>query len=110
MAIDYSNHANGDYAPAWRPEPDDVIEGEVIRAEEGGLGDERHPIWTVRQADGREAAVHGWHAMLVAKCAELDVQEGARVRIAFLGKVRDERGRTPARYRVELVPEQEASW
>jgi hypothetical protein len=101
--IDYSKHANGDYAPAWRPDPGDVIEGEVVRAEEGGLGDERHPIWTIRRDDGSEAAVHGWHAMLVARCAELDVQEGARVRIAFDGKFKDERGRTPARYRVELL-------
>jgi hypothetical protein len=42
--IDYSKNANGDYTPAWRPESGDVVEGEVIRAEEGGLGDERHPI------------------------------------------------------------------
>jgi hypothetical protein len=101
--IDYSKHANDDYAQAWRPEPGDDISGEVVRAEEGGLGDDRHPIWTIRRSDGSERAVHGFHAQLVAKCAELNLQEGAHVRITYEGKFRDERGRTPARYRVELV-------
>jgi hypothetical protein len=52
-------------APGWRPEPGDVLIGEVAGLDERpGFAGEVYPIVTVHCEDGSYVAVHAFHTVL----------------------------------------------
>lgn len=77
-----------DYAPGWRPEPDESIEGTIVtiaERENGTFG--AYPIFTIEKSDGESTSVHAMHANLQQGLAAINAQEGDRVRITYYGKV-----------------------
>ncbi len=96
-----------DYAEAWRPEPGDVIKGEVTEVTEyagGGFGS--YPIITIATDDG-ERAVHCFHTVLRNEMARLDVQPGVPIALLYKGKVDGkDGGASYESYRVKRLDQQ----
>lgn len=74
---------------AWRPDQDDpdILVGEVVEIEVGTSDYGRYPILVVRQEDGTEKAVHGFHSVLQNELVKIKPQIGERVGIKYLGDV-----------------------
>ena len=76
------------YAPAWRPDVDDKLSGEVVALSERDGGYGNYPIVTLRRDDnGEELAVHAMHQVLSSQLAELRPKVGDRIAIRYLGKI-----------------------
>jgi hypothetical protein len=80
------------FAPAWRPDVDDQLVGEVVALSEhdGGFG--AYPIVTLRRDGGEEVAVHCIHYVLSSELAKLRPKAGDRLAIKFLGKLAKKSG------------------
>lgn len=79
---------------AWRPDQEDAdkLIGEVIDIEVGNSEYGRYPIVVVRQDDGTEKAVHGFHSVLQSELMKNRPQVGERVGIKYLGDVETKPG------------------
>lgn len=73
-------------APAWRPEVDESIFGEVVglRMGDGDYGP--YPIIVVR-ADYGTRSIHAFHTLLRDGFKEIGVKKGMRVAITYKGVV-----------------------
>ena len=95
-----SNLANRLAGPApepWRPDVDDVIEGEVVELRETQGQFDPYPMVFPRCEDGCERIVHAFHAALKRELRDQRVQVGDRVAIKFQGTMP---GKSWAGYRV----------
>lgn len=88
-----------EYAPAWRPQPGEGIEGTVVAVSqrEGGYGS--YPVLTLDTSDG-ELAVHAFHAVLRNELAEYAPEVGDALAIVYQGKVEGRHGKRYHAYRV----------
>lgn len=96
---------------AWRPDQEDpaVLIGEVMDIEVGESDYGRYPIIVVRQADGEEKAVHGFHSVLQNELMKHKPQVGERVGIKYLGDVETKPGskfKSYKGYRVKVERDQ----
>jgi hypothetical protein len=82
-----ADQLDAEFAPGWKPEPGDKIEGVItgLSEREGNFG--KYPIATIRQDNGEEIAAHCYHAVLASKLAELRPRVGERVALKYLGQV-----------------------
>lgn len=80
------------YAPAWRPDVDDKLSGEVVALSERDGGYGSYPILTIRRDGGEELAVHAVHQVLSSQLAELRPKVGDRIAIKYLGKIANKAG------------------
>jgi hypothetical protein len=94
-----ADQLDSEFAPGWKPEPGDKIEGVItgLSEREGNFG--TYPIVTIRQDNGEEIAAHCYHAVLAAKFAELRVKVGERVALKYMGQVAKAGGGTYHSYR-----------
>lgn len=76
------------YAQGWKPEPGDVLVGEVTDISVGqSLYGGAYPIITVQPEDGGEpVAIHGFHTGLKARFLELKPKVGERLGVKYDGK------------------------
>lgn len=74
---------------AWRPDQDDAdtLIGEVVDIQIGTSDYGQYPIIVIRQEDGTEKAVHGFHSVLQNELMKHRPNVGERVGIKFLGDV-----------------------
>lgn len=93
-----SNFMDGldaEYAPGWRPEPGDTIQGIIddMSERDGGYG--TYPILTVRRITGAEGsetltsdrvAIHCMGAALAGWVAEKGLKRGDRIALRYNGK------------------------
>jgi hypothetical protein len=79
---------NAEFAQAWKPDPGDVLVGEVIELSERDGGYGSYPIVTVRQDNGEEAAFHAYHTVAASQLAEQRPAIGERVGIKYRGRVK----------------------
>ena len=79
---------------AWRPDQDDppMLIGKVIEIEVGQSDYGRYPILVVRQDDGEEKAVHGFHSVLQNELLKARPNVGERIGIKYLGDVETKPG------------------
>ena len=79
---------------AWRPDQEDadLLIGDVLEIEVGSSDYGRYPIIVVRQEDGTEKAVHGFHSVLQNELTKHRPQVGERVGIKYLGDVETKPG------------------
>jgi hypothetical protein len=80
------------FAPAWRPDVDDRLIGEVVALSERDGGYGSYPILTIRRDSGEELAVHAMHQVLSSQLAELRPKVGDRIAIKYLGKIANKAG------------------
>jgi hypothetical protein len=81
------------YPEPWKPNPGDVLEGEITELtmyEGGAYG--AYPIVTVKQDDGVSLALHAFHTVARDELAAKDVQIGERIAILYAGKQRTKAG------------------
>jgi hypothetical protein len=83
---------DADYAPAWRPDPGDKIEGEVVAIAERAGEYDPYPIVTVRRSDGEEFAIHAFHTVLAGEFAKLQLKLGDKIAVKYLGKKQNRAG------------------
>lgn len=80
------------FAPAWRPDVDDRLIGEVVALSERDGGYGSYPILTIRRDGGEELAVHAMHDVLSRELAKLRPAVGDRLAIKYCGKVSPKSG------------------
>lgn len=89
-------------AEAWRPEPGDVVIGEVVEVQERrGFAERPYPVVTVRTEANEYVAVHGFHTVLKEELAKLAPRPGDRLGVAYHGLVEKNESRYEL-YRVAL--------
>lgn len=81
--------ADNGYPDSWKPGPGESIKGIVtaLDARDGGFGP--YPILTIRQDDGTELAVHGFHTVLKNEIIERRPAVGDPFEITYLGRKGD---------------------
>ena len=77
---------DAEFAPAWRPSPGDKLVGTVTELSERDGAYGAYPIVTVRQADGKELAVHAFHEVLQSELARIAPKHGDEIGIKYQGK------------------------
>jgi hypothetical protein len=83
-----------DYASAWRPNPGDILVGEIVDlSEREGFDGELYPIVTVRKTDGVELAFHAFHTVAQNELARLRPSVGTEIGIRYKGLVKPDGGR-----------------
>ena len=94
-----------DFAEAWKPEPGDVISGEVtsISTRDGGYG--QYPIIEIKTDDGEVRACHAFHTVLSNELARVAPQKGSRIAILYRGKEEREESPDFHSYRVKDLSE-----
>lgn len=100
---------------AWRPDKEDaaILIGEVIEIEVGTSDYGSYPILVIRQDDGIEKAVHGFHSVLVNELVKHKPNVGERVGIKYLGDVPTKPGskfKSYKGYRVKVERDKGASF
>jgi hypothetical protein len=73
---------------AWRPDqkdPDTII-GEVLEIQVGTSDYAPYPLLIVRQDDGTEKAIHGFHTVLKNELLRHKPQVGERLGVKYLGE------------------------
>ena len=93
---------DADYAPAWKPEPEGTLIGEIVELTERDGGYGSYPIVTVRQDDGQVLAAHAFHTVLAQQLAEHRPAIGERIGIKYKGKTRSS-GERPVDYHAYVV-------
>jgi len=91
-------------AAGWRPNPGDVLIGEVVElGEREGFAGVRYPLVTVRTEAGEHVAVHGFHTVLRDELARAQPRVGDTLGVAYHGLV--EKGDSKYElYRMKVVP------
>lgn len=79
---------------AWRPDQDDpdMIVGEVVDIQVGTSDYDPYPLILIRQDDGEEKAVHGFHTVLKNELKRQRPQIGERMGIKYLGEQKTKPG------------------
>ena len=75
-----------EFAPAWMPKKDDVLEGTVASIDSGNSAYGVYPIVTIQQADGEKRAVHCFHTTIRGQLARIRPEVGDALGIKYLGK------------------------
>lgn len=78
-----------DFAPAWQPEPGDILRGKVKQLDMGYSDYGPYPIVTVTSsdpADDGDYAIHCFHEALRNKLTDLKPAEGDEIAIKFFGE------------------------
>jgi hypothetical protein len=89
-------------AEAWRPEPGDLVIGEVVElGERRGFAERPYPVVIVRTEAGEYVAVHAFHTVLKEELAKLEPRAGDRLGVAYHGLVEKGESRYEL-YRVAL--------
>lgn len=73
------------FAPAWRPEAGEQLDGEIVGLDTRMADSGRYAIVTVRTAEG-ERAVHAFHSVLRRQLAELRPRRGERLVVGYHGR------------------------
>jgi hypothetical protein len=102
-----------EYAEAWRPNPGDMLVGEVVglSSRDGGFGE--YPIVVVRQGPTveTELAFHAIHAVAQHELAAQKPQIGERVAIKYLGRREAASGKPYHSYKIAIDrPASEFDW
>lgn len=73
---------------AWRPDQEDpdLIIGEVVDLQVGTSDYAPYPLVVIRQDDGEEKAIHGFHTVLKNELLRQKPQIGERIGIKYLGE------------------------
>ena len=73
---------------AWRPDQEDspLIVGEVVDIQVGTSDYAPYPLIVIRQDDGEEKAIHGFHTVLKNELLKTKPQIGERMGIKYLGE------------------------
>lgn len=68
---------------AWKPQPGDVLVGEVVEIDvrDGGYGD--YLTVTVATEDGREVTFHGFHSVAKRELAKVRPEVGSKIGIKY---------------------------
>lgn len=77
---------NSGYAESWRPEPGDMLIGEVMSITSRTTEYGAYRILEIKRDDGTRLAVHAFHQVLEQELAKIKPQIGHRIGIKFLGK------------------------
>lgn len=81
-----------DFAPAWRPEVGDVVEGEIVTLDNGYSNYGQYPIVTLRLADGSEVAIHAFHSALRNRLMDVKPSIGNTLAVKYFGEVDNKKG------------------
>ena len=73
---------------AWRPDQEDpdLIIGEVVDIQVGTSDYDPYPLVVIKQDDGEEKAIHGFHTVLKNELLKNKPQIGERIGIKYLGE------------------------
>src|SRR5687767_466240 len=73
---------------AWRPDQEDpdLIIGEVVDIQVGTSDYDPYPLIVIKQDDGEEKAIHGFHTVLKNELLRQKPQIGERIGIKYLGE------------------------
>jgi hypothetical protein len=96
-------------AEAWRPDPGDVLVGEVVELDEReGFAGVRYPVVTVRTDVGEYVAFHAFHTVARDELARWEPKIGERLGVAYHGLV--EKGESSYElYRMKVVREHDVA-
>jgi hypothetical protein len=86
-AQDLASKLNGVPPRSCKPAVGDIVAGEIVDLDvgESDLNQEPFPILTLRQDDGEEIRVFGWHWVLKDKIAKLAPKMGESIAIRYDG-------------------------
>lgn len=85
-----------DYAPAWRPDPNEEIEGRVVQVDSRESEYGVYPILTLEDEGGTQVAIHCVHSILrreIARRYEPTQIVGAQMKIRYDGKQKTKDGK-----------------
>jgi hypothetical protein len=92
-------------AEGWRPDPGDVLIGDVTAIDEGrGFAERPYPVVTVRTDEGEFVAFHAFHTVAREELGKLEPKVGDRLGVSYLGLVRKGDDSCYELYRMKLVP------
>lgn len=108
----FDDQLDRNYAPAWRPEPDERLVGEVVElSQRVGYQGDLYAIITVREEDGREWAIHAFHSVLANEFAKLRPRVGERIAVKYAGQRETRDGRSKYHsYRLAVNRPQTFDW
>ena len=83
----FAEYAKIRAAKAWRPEPGDIVKGNVIkvvgRTSDFGV----YPVAIIDDNSGEYVAVHMFHHLLRQQAKDVKLSSGDEVSIAYMGRV-----------------------
>lgn len=77
---------NEEFAPAWRPNEGDVIQGKVVSIAQRTGDYEPYWIVTLEKDDGTQEAIHAFHTRAKQELQKIRPQIGHRIAMKYLGK------------------------
>lgn len=100
---------NMELAEGWRPSEGDIVRGTItdITMATSDYNGSKYPIIEIQTEDGA-VAVHGFHAVLRNKLAQLKPMPGETIAIKYIGKSKKEpttKGMSPPELYVAKMPE-----